>query len=480
LINFSWSQDHTRDSILSALQTDLEDEERLSNLLIVTKNAPEINEFYALQKQALKLADKLHDSVAHTELMIMEGLRYFNMQEDEKGMQILMDELAKCEKRQDSIAMSRINYTLGVHYFYKQDVENAVKYMELSVFTYPDYGNIIGKATPLMALGVVLQNTPRLEESIKYQMQALQIKEDAGAIESLPISLNNIAELYYELGKTEDAHETVDRSIHLSDSLGIVWALYYAKFIKGEMFNKEKRFDEAFPLIEEAVNFWEEQQSWKDLTRGYSGLSIAYKGARMPFKAMTAMSNYVTMKDSVHNQEKRTAANEIATKYETEKNELLLAQEKEAKEFAQKESELIQEASKTRLIVFAVIGLILVINALYFYKRYKDQRKDKELIAQQKQQIEVRSQEIMDSIIYAKRIQSAILPRENLIKKLLPDSFVYYKPKDVVAGDFYWLEETKDGVLFAAADCTGHGVPGAMVSVVCNNGFLEQNKRSRS
>jgi len=75
----------------------------------------------------------------------------------------------------------------------------------------------------------------------------------------------------------------------------------------------------------------------------------------------------------------------------------------------------------------------------------------------------------MDSITYAKRIQSAILPPAKLVKEYLQDSFILYKPKDVVAGDFYWMEHRDGKVLFAAADCTGHGVPGAMVSVICNN-----------
>ena len=80
-----------------------------------------------------------------------------------------------------------------------------------------------------------------------------------------------------------------------------------------------------------------------------------------------------------------------------------------------------------------------------------------------------KNKEITDSINYAKRIQEAILPPEKVVKKHLPDSFVLYKPKDIVAGDFYWLEAINDDVYFAAADCTGHGVPGAMVSVVCAN-----------
>jgi serine phosphatase RsbU (regulator of sigma subunit)/ligand-binding sensor domain-containing protein len=104
-------------------------------------------------------------------------------------------------------------------------------------------------------------------------------------------------------------------------------------------------------------------------------------------------------------------------------------------------------------------------------------------IVEQKEMVEEKNQEIMDSMTYAKRIQNAILPPSKMIKESLKESFVLYKPKDIVAGDFYWLDtvagEAKNKatiqssplVLFAAADCTGHGVPGAMVSVVCNNGL---------
>jgi len=90
-------------------------------------------------------------------------------------------------------------------------------------------------------------------------------------------------------------------------------------------------------------------------------------------------------------------------------------------------------------------------------------------VVQQKELVEMKNKEITDSITYAKRIQEAILPSNQLVKTLLDESFILYKPKDIVAGDFYWLEEKDDKILLASADCTGHGVPGAMVSVVCNN-----------
>lgn len=91
------------------------------------------------------------------------------------------------------------------------------------------------------------------------------------------------------------------------------------------------------------------------------------------------------------------------------------------------------------------------------------------IVNMQKEALAHKNEEITASITYAKRIQNAILPPHRLVKKYLPDSFILYKPKDIVAGDFYWMEKVDKHILFSAADSTGHGVPGAMVSVICNN-----------
>jgi ligand-binding sensor domain-containing protein/serine phosphatase RsbU (regulator of sigma subunit) len=97
-------------------------------------------------------------------------------------------------------------------------------------------------------------------------------------------------------------------------------------------------------------------------------------------------------------------------------------------------------------------------------------QKQKELTEIQKNIIEEKHRELLDSISYARRIQNVILPSQRVFSSLLRDVFVIYLPKDIVAGDFYWINGLPDGrVLFAVCDCTGHGVPGAMVSVVCSN-----------
>lgn len=153
------------------------------------------------------------------------------------------------------------------------------------------------------------------------------------------------------------------------------------------------------------------------------------------------------------------------------------------------ESDFLAQIKRTRMLIIG--GFILIIFfAIIIVRAYRQKRKANEALVEQKKEVEKqrdianhehqiaeeqklivqeKNKEIMDSINYAKRIQEAILPPNELVTQYLPQNFILYLPKDVVAGDFYWFEPLEDRVLIAAADCTGHGVPGAMVSVVCHN-----------
>ncbi len=121
------------------------------------------------------------------------------------------------------------------------------------------------------------------------------------------------------------------------------------------------------------------------------------------------------------------------------------------------------------------IGLILILYliAIVFENtkntalRNLDEKNN--LLDVQKKTLEIKQKEILDSINYSRRIQRAILPPEKIVKRLLPDSFILYKPKDIVSGDFYWVTEWGNKTMFAAVDCTGHGVPGAFMSIVGQN-----------
>lgn len=115
--------------------------------------------------------------------------------------------------------------------------------------------------------------------------------------------------------------------------------------------------------------------------------------------------------------------------------------------------------------VFLILGFILFRLTRNFLR--KEERIKQELVISKKE-IEHQNNKITESINYARRIQDSILPKNKLIKEFLPDSFILYMPRDIVSGDFYWFTELEDSFVVAAADCTGHGVPGALMSMIGN------------
>ena len=154
-------------------------------------------------------------------------------------------------------------------------------------------------------------------------------------------------------------------------------------------------------------------------------------------------------------------------------------------EIYQKNSEIEYHRNvQTGIIMILVLALAL---CFFIYRNYIINRKaNKQLmelnqtITTQKHMLEEKNNEVTDSINYAQRIQQAMIPSENYFKGLLPESFIFYKPKDIVSGDFYCIEKKNDEIIVAVVDCTGHGVPGALMSVIGLNLFRQAVSKSKS
>lgn len=121
------------------------------------------------------------------------------------------------------------------------------------------------------------------------------------------------------------------------------------------------------------------------------------------------------------------------------------------------------------LCIFLTIAVVFLFIRLRIASIKKEKKKLEEMVAQRTRELAERNQDIMSSIEYAKRIQEAILPDRNYIFNHLPESFILFRPKDIVSGDFYWFGVVNDKKVLAAVDCTGHGVPGAFMSMIGHN-----------
>jgi len=128
------------------------------------------------------------------------------------------------------------------------------------------------------------------------------------------------------------------------------------------------------------------------------------------------------------------------------------------------------DISTTTIRFFYIMNIgialtVVLLGSYYFLQSVETEKYKTSTILAKTERL---NKSITDSIVYAKRLQMALLPTDKLINEVIPDSFIFYKPKDIVSGDFYWVSHVKNNKIFGAIDCTGHGVPGAMVSVICN------------
>ena len=276
------------------------------------------------------------------------------------------------------------------------------------------------------------------------------------------------------LGHYKISHEANMESYEIDDQI-------YSQLGIGRSLLKLGRPKEAKPHLVEVLEKAKESNALKRVMMGHKALAELYNELGDFKKSTYHLKHQIELSDSIFNQEKTMAIMSARTAFDVENKEkeirmLSMKNELGEKNARLQEAELEQTKSR-QILLYSILAFTLVFIIGLFVlikKRNKTNRllkRQKNEISEQKEVLQIKNKEILDSIQYAKRIQTAILPPGKLVKSYLENSFILYKPKDVVAGDFYWMEPTKDGVIFAAADCTGHGVPGAMVSVICNNGL---------
>lgn len=197
----------------------------------------------------------------------------------------------------------------------------------------------------------------------------------------------------------------------------------------------------------------------KDLAELFSRYYFLKKDYEKALHYYTLFDNY---KDSLYSADITAQVSEMRTRYETEKKEkenILL----------QAESKTYQTRNRLLIIILTFIALASVAGVLAYFKIKRSNKllaEQKAEIERQKEIVDEKQKEILDSINYAKRIQFALLASDKMLNENLPQHFVLFKPKDVVSGDFYWAGTTDENFIYVTADCTGHGVPGAFMSLL--------------
>lgn len=261
-----------------------------------------------------------------------------------------------------------------------------------------------------------------------------------------------------------------EAAINMGDSLQYVYiksAVGFLYFNNNQLSESEKELLSAYSLLKRYKTSDLEIAINRNLYKLYQRTGD-YKKALVFFEQFI---NAEKQKD-IENSKRFTDRAELKHKYDLEMFDLKQAQLKRLLQKAEEE-----KIQKMILITILIIASLIIVFSIFLYKRYKISKSQNIVIQQQKQEVllknhslEIKNKEILDSISYARRIQHALLAHDELLQKHLHDYFILFKPKDIVSGDFYWATSTgsvsNHTFYLAVCDSTGHGVPGAFMSLL--------------
>lgn len=350
-------------------------------------------------------------------------------------------------------------------------IENFTKSLEMT----RELNEERGEGLALNNLGYVYQKQGDLILAEKYHLESLAIRTEANDLKGIAMSNNNLGNVAKANNEYEKALAFFNVSLEIYTDNNATKGVGTTLSNMGETHMLQGNYIDADKCIQQSLDIASELGYPLDIQIAAEMLTKISKHKGDWKKAIEMHELYVLMRDSLTNIENNKLAIKQNLKYEYEKKSLadsvLTAEEKKVTnaQIEMQQAQINSEQTK-RYTLYGGLALVLLFGA-YMYNRFRASRKQNGIINEQKEIVQIKNKEILDSINYAKRIQSAILPPLKVIDKYFKEYFILYKPKDIVAGDFYWMEQQGGKTIFAVADCTGHGVPGAMVSVVCNNGL---------
>lgn len=421
--------------------------------------------------KALKIDEELNNKSGILRHLLNIGIVYINQSDYSKALDYNLKALKIAEKIENKELQANALGNIGSVYLRLDDYQKTQFYYFKALKIAEELSNKSLIATLYGNIGHISQKQGNYAKALDYCLKALEMSRETGDVNSISINLTNIGTIYSKTGRFREAELYLKQAINLKDSIGAPDELRQTEEALSQLYDTLGRHKEAL---------------------------IHYKKA-------------VELKDSIFSQENRKQLASEEINYEFDKK-IIIAQAEQDK----KDALTIADKKKQKVILILVsCGLLLVfVFAGFVFRNLRITRKQKDLIELQKNEVsgqkeiaekqkhllEVHQKEIVDSITYAKDIQTALLTSDEYISNNLPgEHFILFKPKDIVSGDFYWAQSVaflpgwdlgtnkiklprdakrKDIFYIATADCTGHGVPGAFMSML-NISYLNENLMER-
>ena len=393
---------------------------------------------------------------------------------------------------------------------------NKISVYKTEVEKYKASNNTIQQANFLNKIAYLYWENGIYDEAVNYFTESLEINKSNK-------NLNGVKSIYYNIGLIYSDIENYQLALsNFEDGLKIARRLNQKESIYSGLINKASSLknlgqnSQAISVLNDALNYAKELNNLKLIRTCYGMLAENYEiegdseNTMKYFDLFVSVDKHIKM-EQIKEIEKRSeeivqSAQSDKLKVEqalSEKSEKLIETQQtlkateeitqqqeldlELKELTIREKETQLKNEKIIRYGISFIFVVILLFSILLFRQFKEKKKANKKLEKQNEQIkkqktEIESQrdlanqqkkDITDSIEYAKRIQTALLPPQSFIKRNLPEHFILFKPRDIVSGDFYWMMNKDDKIIIAAADCTGHGVPGAFMSML-GTAFLNE------
>ena len=408
------------------------------------------------------------------------AILYRKMNNLDKAIDYEFRSLKIAEEINDQRRIAYVSNGIGLIYQTLKQYKKALFYYDKFLKISLEHNDQTDIADAYNNIGTIYKSMNNSNQARVFYSKALELYKETNDKRGLALSYNNLGEIFLLKNKLDTAKYFQEKSLQIEIERNNREGIAYSYSSIADIYKANQEYDTVIFFLRKALQYTREN----DLTqRIYDGLTEVYIIKGDPVTAIKYHNLSLSFKDTIYSRETKNIIAEIQTRYETEKKEReiqLLTKENEVQTLRLK---------KNNILLYSISGILvliilLVIVVFYAYREKKNAnlllvQKNTEIL-NQKEEIEAQRDEISiqrdtlarqkknitDSILYAQKIQQALLPTSEMLQTSLPEHFVLFRPRDIVSGDFYWLRKINNLVVLTVADCTGHGVPGAFMSML--------------
>ncbi|MFT6921620.1 MAG: serine phosphatase RsbU (regulator of sigma subunit) [Crocinitomicaceae bacterium] len=392
----------------------------------------------------------------------------------EEAFSTLLRILSEYEDRSDFGESAKLNKRIGILFMKLKNLKAAEYHLEESIEQARRVGDTETEGYSLMSYGNRFKNEKRFEEAEeKYKASILIAKRD-NYKRLLAGNYNNYGSLFRMMKDQDQAMKYYKMAVSINKEIGNDKWLSYNYNNLGNIYDEKGQYQEALNYFLLSIRMKEKIND--DRGRLFTILNIASVYSRMGNfkKAYAYQVEYTKLSDSIAVLDNADLTKKLAAEFQVDIREAKIVKLNMQDKLNRQELGAQDERISYQNFIGWVLGIgifIIIIVALLLWRSVINRKNINSELVSKNIQIDEQHNEIIDSINYAKRIQNSILPGRERLTKLLKNHSILYKPKDIISGDFYICDETANGIYFGTVDCTGHGVPGAMVSLVASSHF---------